>query len=99
MEFAKDPDTLPLAERFLVSQMLARELSEHVRQTFLPRLSALRHAAKESDVEVVTDQEMHDRMKSAMEADDYSSRLFAGLFAYLDSIESETRSMLGVVEW
>lgn len=99
MDIAKDPESLPLAERFLASQMLTRELDEHLRQTFLPRLSALRHASKEPDVAAVTDQAMLDCMKNAMQADEYTSTLFDQLLRYMQSIEGETRSMLGVVEW
>ncbi len=99
MDVSRDPGTFPLAERFLVSQMLVRELNEHMRQTFLPRLSALRHASKEPDVDVVTDQEMLDRMKTAIEADEYTERLFDYLMRCLQSIEDETRSMLGIVDW
>lgn len=98
MDVSRDPGTLPLAERFLICQMLVRELNEHMRQTFLPRLSALRHASKEPDVDVVTDQEMLDRMTTAVQADEYTQRLFDYLMRCLQSIEIETRSMLGTVD-
>ena len=45
-----DPENFPLVERFHKAEYLARELSEHLRQAFLPKLSSLRHASKVFDV-------------------------------------------------
>ncbi len=98
MEIARNPDTLPLAERFHVAQFLRRELSEHLRQAFLPKFSEMRHVSKILDVKDVTDQEMYDKMLAAIQADEFAAQLFGKLFRYLDSIERETRKLLGVNE-
>lgn len=96
MDIVRNPDSLPLAERFQTAQYLRRELSEHLRQAFLPKLSELRHASKIADVKEVTDQEMYDRMLAALQADEFAAQLFGKLFRYLDSIERESRKLLGV---
>ena len=96
MQVVKNPESVPLSERFLAAQYLTRELSEHMRQAFLPKLSDLRHASKVMDVKEVTDQEMVDKMKAALQAEDYAAQLFVKLFRYLDSIEQETRRLMGV---
>lgn len=98
VENISNPDSLPLAERFHVAQYLRRELSEHMRQAFLPKFSDLRHASKVLDVEEVTDQEMLDKMLASLQADEFAAQLFGKLFRYLDSIERETRSLMGVTE-
>lgn len=98
MDIVRNPDSLPLAERFQAAQYLRRELSEHLRQAFLPKLSELRHASKIADVREVTDQEMYDRMLAALQADEFAAQLFGKLFRYLDSIERESRKLLGVPE-
>ncbi len=96
MQIARNPDSVPLAERFQIAQYLRRELSEHLRQAFLPKFSDLRHASKVADVSEVTDQEMFDKMTAAIQADEFAAQLFGKLFRYLDSIERETRTLLKV---
>ncbi|MFN8709787.1 MAG: hypothetical protein ACK526_14455 [Planctomyces sp.] len=96
MEIAKDPETVPLAERFQAAQFLSRELEEHIRQSFLPKLSALRSASKVDDVEEVSDQEMFDRLTAVIQSDEFAARLFGRLFRYLESIARDTREVTGV---
>lgn len=92
------PDNYPLVERFHKADHLARELSEHLRQTFLPKLSELRHASKVLDAEEVTDQTMLDRMQAVLGADDFSTSIFEKLIRYLNSIERETKEIMGLQE-
>lgn len=96
MDIVTNPDLLPLAERFSGAEQLRRELSEHLRQAFLPKLSDLRTASKESDVRVVTDQAMSDKMTAVLQADEFAAQLLGKLVRYLDSIEHETRSLMGI---
>ena len=93
-----DPENFPLVERFHKAEYLARELSEHLRQAFLPRLSALRHASKVFDPEQVSDQEMFDKMTAVLSAEDFASDVFDKLIVYLRSIEKETKGIMGVQE-
>jgi len=92
----EDPENFPLVERFHKAEYLARELSEHLRQAFLPKLSALRHASKVFDPEQVTDQEMFDKMTAVLGAEDFASDVFDKLIVYLRSIEKETKGIIGV---
>ena len=92
----EDPENFPLVERFHKAEYLARELSEHLRQAFLPKLSALRHASKVFDPDQVTDQEMFDKMTDVLGAEDFASDVFDKLIVYLRSIEKETKGIMGV---
>jgi hypothetical protein len=92
------PEDFPLVERFHKAEYLARELSEHLRQAFLPKLSELRHASKVSDVTEVTDQAMLDRINAVLGAEDFASDIFEKLMMYLRSIESETKEIMGVTD-
>jgi len=92
------PENYPLVERFHKAEYLARELSEHLRQAFLPRLSALRQASKVSDPAEVTDQTMLDNMTAVFAAEDFAADIFEKLIKYLHSIEQETRQIMGVQE-
>ena len=44
-----NPDNSPLVERLHKAEHIARELSEHLRQAFLPKLHDLRSASKVFD--------------------------------------------------
>lgn len=93
-----DPENFPLVERFHKAEYLARELSEHLRQAFLPKLSSLRHASKVFDAAQVTDQEMLDKMTAVLNAEDFACGVFEKLISYLRSIEKETKDIMGVQE-
>ena len=92
----EDPENFPLVERFHKAEYLARELSEHLRQAFLPKLSDLRHASKVFDAAEVTDQEMLDKMTALLNAEDFAWDIFDRLMSYLRSIEKETKGIMGV---
>lgn len=93
-----DPENFPLVERFHKAEYLARELSEHLRQAFLPKLSDLRHASKVFDPVQVSDQEMLDKMIAVLNAEDFASDVFDKLISYLRSIEKETKVIMGISE-
>lgn len=93
-----NPENFPLVERFHKAEHLARELSEHLRQAFLPRLSHLRQASKITDAAQVTDQTMLDSMNAVFEAEDFASDIFEKLIRYLKSIEKDTKDIMGIHE-
>ena len=92
------PDNFPLVERFHKAEYLARELSEHLRQAFLPKLAQLRQASKIMDAAEVTDQTMLDNMNAVFAAEDFASDIFEKLIRYLRSIEQETHEIMGLNE-
>ncbi len=92
------PDNFPLVERFHKAEYLARELSEHLRQAFLPKLAQLRQASKIMDAAEVTDQTMLDNMNAVFAAEDFASDIFEKLIRYLRSIEKETHEIMGLNE-
>ncbi|RLS42385.1 MAG: hypothetical protein DWH78_00855 [Planctomycetota bacterium] len=92
------PDNFPLVERFHKAEYLARELSEHLRQAFLPKLAQLRQASKIMDAAEVTDQTMLDNMNAVFAAEDFASDIFEKLIRYLRSIEKDTHEILGISE-
>lgn len=95
MQIKDDADQLPLVERFHTAEYLARELSEHLRQAFLPRLSDLRSASKIFDPEVVTDQAMLDKMTGVLNAEEFATEVFGKLARYLESIERDLTRLYG----
>lgn len=92
------PDNFPLVERFHKAEYLARELSEHLRQAFLPKLAQLRQASKIMDAAEVTDQTMLDNMNAVFAAEDFASDIFEKLIRYLRSIEKDTHEIMGISE-
>lgn len=85
---------LPLYERLKKVDYLTRELSEHLRQAYLPKLGALRSAAKIFDPAEVSDQHILDRTLAVLEAEEFTDKLYLQLREYLDSITKEMREML-----
>ncbi len=53
-------ENLPLGDRLKKADYLARELSEHLTQAYLPKLTELRAATKIYDAEEVSDQQILD---------------------------------------
>ena len=94
----ESPEDFPLVERFHKAEHLARELSEHLRQAFLPKLTDLRQASKVTDAEEVTDQTMLVKMTAVLNAEDFASGIFDRLLKYLRSIERETKQIMGVTD-
>jgi len=86
---------LPLTERIRKAEYFARELSEHLRQSYLPRLAELRSSSKVFDPELVSDQQMLDRMLAVLQTDEFAQDVYQKLKLHLTSIQAE---MVGVLE-
>ncbi len=84
----------PLKERLKKADYLARELSEHLTQAYLPKLSKLRVAAKELDPDVVSDQQVLDCTLAVIQAEEFTADLYKELRAYLESIKTDTQEIL-----
>lgn len=94
----ENPDNLPLIERINKAEYLARELCEHLQQTFLPKLVDLRSSSKKLDPKEVSDQTMYDKMAAVVSAEKFSDEVFSRLSLYLDSIQKNARDVLGIDE-
>lgn len=94
MNEIEDLSSLPLMERLTKADSIARELAEHLKQAYLPRLSRLRSAVKVYDPAEVSDQEVLDRATAVLEADTFAVDLYVRLRKYLDSIRGEMEPML-----
>ena len=91
---AEKPDSLTLTERLRKAQYLARELTEHLTQAYLPKLNALKTATREFDPKKVSDQQVYDRTKAVLEADDFAANIHTRLDAYMNSIRREIVQLL-----
>ncbi len=87
---------LPLVDRLMKANYLSRELSEHLRQAYLPRLGDLRKAAKHFDPKEVSDQRILDHTLAVLEAEEFTDELYGKLRICLDSIRDEMQTVLGV---
>lgn len=85
---------IPLKERLKKADYLARELSEHLTQAYLPKLSKLRVAAKELDPDVVSDQQVLDCTLAVIQAEEFTADLYKELRTYLESIKTDTQEIL-----
>lgn len=73
---------------------LSRELSEHLRQAYLPRLGELRKAAKHFDPGDVSDQQILDHTLAVLKAEEFTDELYGRLRLCLDSIRQEMDTVL-----
>ena len=85
---------IPLAERMKKAEYLSRELSEHLRQSYLPRLAELRNSSKIYDEELVSDQQMLDQIQAVLKSDDFASNVYLQLSGYLESIREEMQNLV-----
>jgi len=85
---------LPLGERLKKADYMVRELSEHLRQAYIPRVGDLRSASKHYDPETVSDQRILDHSLAVLEAEEFTEGLYVRLRECLDSIRSEMCEML-----
>ncbi|MEZ6130713.1 MAG: hypothetical protein R3C59_18670 [Planctomycetaceae bacterium] len=85
---------LPLGERLRKADYLVRELSEHLRQAYIPRVGELRSASKQYDPETVSDQRILDHTLAVLEAEEFTEDLYGRLRECLDSIRAEMTEML-----
>lgn len=87
-------DQLSLKDRLKKAQYLARELSEHLTQSYLPKLGDLRLVTREFDPKEVSDQRIFDSATGVLEAEDFTDALYGKLNRYLESIRLEMKPML-----
>ena len=92
----ENPEKLPMVDRFHRAEHLIRELSEHLRQSLLPRLSELRQSGKVFEATEVSDQELLDRMQAVLQADEFARTLHQRLQLFLKSIEREADRILNL---
>lgn len=92
-EFERITD-LPLVERLKKADSLTRELSEHLRQAYLPRVGDLRKASKHFDPKEVSDQRILDHTLQVLEAEDFTHELYGRLMICLASIRDEMETVL-----
>jgi len=85
---------VPLTERLKKAEYLARALSEHLRQSYLPKLGNLRSASKVFDEIRVSDQELLDRMLAVLQSDEFTQGVYGKLTAHLHSIRNEMAVVL-----
>ncbi|MCH2212926.1 MAG: hypothetical protein MK110_16610 [Fuerstiella sp.] len=85
---------IPLSERLKKAEYYARELSEHLRQSYLPRLGDLRSASKVFDEIEVSDQQMLDRMQNVLQADEFAGEVYAKLNTHLKIIRDEMQQFV-----
>ena len=80
---------MPLSERLKKAEYYARELSEHLRQSYLPKLGDLRSSSKVFDETVVSDQQMLDRIQGVLQADEFAVDVYQKLNGHLEIIRDE----------
>lgn len=91
-DFSPDA-SLTLQERIKKADYLTRELSEHLRQASIPRLTALRNACKTNDEHQVSDQKVFDRTIAVLEAEEFARNLHETLEGHLKVIAEQTREL------
>lgn len=85
---------MTLQERLKKADYLARELSEHLRQAYLPRLTALRSSAKVYDPQEVSDNQILELTLAVLTAEEFTEDLCAKLRQHLSSIAEEMQPMV-----
>lgn len=91
-----DLNQMTLVERLKKADYVARELSEHLRQASLPKLTVLIRSCREYDPHTISDQQIFDRIQAVLQADEFADKLFKQLRALLDSIRTEIEPLLFV---
>jgi len=89
-----DLNRIPLAERLKTAEYLARELSEHLSQAYLPRLAELRSSSKIYDENLVSDQQMLDQIQAVLKSDEFAVDVYQKLAQYLESIREEMQHLI-----
>jgi len=94
-------DQMTIREVLSATELLVRELSEHLQQSFLPKVKELhrsvRSYAKPDERALIADSTVRIQSKHVLESDAFSQKLFAKLQQHLvacdggaDRAESET---------
>ena len=89
-----DVEHMPLSERIKKAEYYARELSEHLRQSYLARLGDLRTSSKVFDADLVSDQQMLDRIQSVLKADAFATEVYEKLKLHLEVIRQEMQEVV-----
>lgn len=83
-------EQLTLRELFTDAEMLSRELTEHLEQSFLPRIrdveQAVRNYSKREDREEVADATVRSRTSALLGSDDFTQQLLGRFEEYLSAI-------------
>lgn len=90
----KNVQHMPLSEHLRKAEYYARELSEHLRQSYLPKLGELRTASKVFDKVEVSDQQMLDRIQNVLQADDFTGDVYEKLNAHLEVIRDQVHKVV-----
>jgi hypothetical protein len=84
-------EQLTLRELFSNAEWLVRESTEHLEQSFLPRIRAVeelvRSYAKAPERNEIADSTVRSRMAALLGSDDFSQTLFSRLERHLQAIE------------
>ncbi len=89
-----DMEQMPLSDRMKKAEYYARELSEHLRQSYLPKLGDLRSASKVFNVDDVSDQQMLDRIQNVLQADEFACQVYDKLNHHLEIIRQEIQQVV-----
>lgn len=89
-------ENMPLVDRLKLANYLTRELSEHLKQAYLPSCAALRTASRHMDPDDVSDQKVLDKTQAMLEAEDFTAELYQKLTDCLASIRADMRDILQV---
>lgn len=86
-------EQLTLREMFSDVELLVRELTEHLGQSFLPRLRAVDELVhpRAGERDGVADSAIRTRMMALLGSDDFTQTLFARLECYLKAIREGAR--------
>lgn len=89
-----DASDLSLDERLKKANYLSRELSEHLRQSYIPKLTRLRSDSKIYNPVEISDQRILDGALAVLDAELFTDDLYSKLRGLLDSIITEMREMV-----
>lgn len=95
---------LTLREKFKEASLVARELTEHVQQGFLPRSKQLARlvrpkfeSSKEYEIDPeagIEDKTIRNEVARVLESENFTDELFQTVRAYLESIDQEIDQIL-----
>jgi hypothetical protein len=88
-------EQLTLRDLFGNSEWLIRELSEHLEQSFLPRIRAVdqlvQSHSRPAERNEIPDSTVRSRVAAMLASDDFSQKLFSKLEAHLTAIDERSQ--------
>jgi len=91
-------EQLTLREKFSDVEFLVRELTEHLEQSFRPRIRAIEELVKPelraADREAIPDLTVRSRTAALLGSDDFTQTLFSRLECYLKAIQEGARKAI-----